>query len=152
MRAKLEAKRRPALSVRDIADIKQRLGLSQVSDKKIIELKEAFIKYDADGSGVVSNDEFRRLLPEVKINMAPSSLRRAFEHLDADHSGDIEFEDFLKWHFADKRVTVHSIEERVAMNRAKEAAKASRMKDTKAELVNAIDHARAVFKKCAKFR
>ena len=38
-----------------------------VPDEKILEMKTAFAKYDADGSGMLSNDEFRRIAPDMGV-------------------------------------------------------------------------------------
>ena len=36
-------------------------------DEKILEMKTAFAKYDVDGSGMLSNDEFRRIAPDMGV-------------------------------------------------------------------------------------
>jgi hypothetical protein len=41
-----------------------------VPDEKILEMKTAFAKYDADGSGMLSNDEFRRIAPDMGVRHA----------------------------------------------------------------------------------
>ena len=89
MKAKLEAKRRPQLSDRDLPSVKQRCGLGSVPESKLAELRDAWVRYDADGSGVITNDEFRRLAPEIGISLTPAGLRKAFEHLDADRSNEV---------------------------------------------------------------
>ena len=146
-KAKLEAKSRPTLSDRDVSEIKERLAIPSVPDAKILEMKTAFSKYDSDGSGMLSNDEFRRIAPEMGVNLTPNGLRKAFEHLDADGSGTVEFEEFLKWHFAEKVESVLSIDEKIALSKAKSAAQAAKAADPKCEMGNVMDRAREVFKK-----
>ena len=147
MKAKMEAKQKPPLSERDVSDIKERLSLPSVPDEKILEMKRAFTKYDSDGSGMLDNDEFRRIAPEIGVNLTPNGLRKAFEHLDADGSGTVEFEEFLKWHFADKVETVMSMEEKIAMAKAKSKAQQRKAADGEGAMGNVMDHARQVFKK-----
>lgn len=98
-------------------------------------------------SGMLSNDEFRRIAPEMGVNLTPNGLRKAFEHLDADGSGTVEFEEFLKWHFADKVEAVMSIEEKIKLEKAKSQAQAAKTADKSGEMGNVMDHARSVFKK-----
>lgn len=45
-----------------------------VPDEKILEMKTAFAKYDADGSGMLSNDEFRRIAPDMGVRHNPKRL------------------------------------------------------------------------------
>ena len=151
-KAKMEAKSKPALSKRDVSEIKERLAIGSVPDDKILEMKAAFEKYDTDGSGMLSNDEFRRIAPEMGVNLTPNGLRKAFEHLDADGSGTVEFEEFLKWHFADKVEAVLSIEEKIKLEKAKAQAQAAKAADKSGEMGNVMDHARSVFKKYDKDR
>lgn len=151
-KAKMEAKSKPKLSERDVSDIKERLAIRSVPEAKILEMKAAFEKYDSDGSGMLSNDEFRRIAPEMGVNLTPNGLRKAFEHLDADGSGTVEFEEFLKWHFADKVESVLSIEEKIKLEKAKAQAQAAKAADKTGEMGNVMDHARSVFKKYDKDR
>lgn len=51
-KAKMEAKSKPALSERDVSEIKERLAIQSVPDEKILEMKMAFEKYDSDGTGM----------------------------------------------------------------------------------------------------
>ena len=44
-------------------------------------MRDVWIRHDADGSGVVANDEFRRLAPELGLKLTPNALRKAFEYL-----------------------------------------------------------------------
>jgi Ca2+-binding EF-hand superfamily protein len=46
-----------------------------VPDEKILEMKTAFAKYDADGSGMLSNDEFRRIAPDMGVRHNSQKLR-----------------------------------------------------------------------------
>ena len=50
MRAKLEAKTRPKLLIRDVAEIKRRASIPTVTDAAVQQMKEVFSKYDRDGS------------------------------------------------------------------------------------------------------
>ena len=51
--------------VRDLQDIKRRVGIPSVPESAIQQMREVFLKYDRDGSGVVDKEEFRLMAPEV---------------------------------------------------------------------------------------
>jgi Ca2+-binding EF-hand superfamily protein len=130
-----------------VGEIKARLGLRSVPDSKIQAMKLAFAKHDADGSGLLSTDEFRRLAPELGVNLTPAGLRKAFEHLDADGSGEIEFEEFLGWHFAPQAETVLTVAQRRELDRAKGAAARAKAADVDGVMDNVMEHARAAFRR-----
>ena len=58
------------------------------------EAKSLFDKYDKDGSGLISFDEFRDMLPELGVRMSLPKMRKYFQFCDSDHSGNIDFEEF----------------------------------------------------------
>lgn len=56
--------------------------------------KAIFDKYDTDGSGLISFDEFRDMLPEFGINISLPKMRKYFRFCDSDDSGEIDLEEF----------------------------------------------------------
>jgi len=59
-----------------------------------------FRRYDVDGSGTISLEEFRLMLPKLGVNLCPAKSLRFFRHYDADNSGTIDYEEFLTLLFA----------------------------------------------------
>jgi Ca2+-binding EF-hand superfamily protein len=102
MKAKLEARNRPPLASREVPEIKARLGIMRVPDGQVAAVKEVWMRSDREGNGLVDKNEFRLMAPELGVNLTPNGMRKAFELLDADGSGTVEFEEFVKWHFAEK--------------------------------------------------
>jgi len=58
------------------------------------EARSFFDKYDTDGSGLISFDEFRTMLPELGINISVPKMKKYFRFCDTDDSGAIDFEEF----------------------------------------------------------
>ena len=50
--------------------------------------------FDSDGSGKISYDEFRSMLPRLGINMSAAKALKYFRLCDADGSGEIDFDEF----------------------------------------------------------
>ncbi|CAD7925355.1 unnamed protein product [Amoebophrya sp. A120] len=66
-------------------------------------LRVKFEKYDADGSGQISKDEFSCILRElIRVKNVSDIPQERFNHywreVDLDHSGEISFEEFLVWY------------------------------------------------------
>eukprot|EP01052_Picozoa_sp_SAG31_P016736 SAG31_NODE_1120_length_9805_cov_8.220173_6_plen_1010_part_00 len=145
MRAKLEAKgSRPKLAIRNLQEIKKLVGIPSVPESKLQIMRDVFLKHDADGYGVVGNEDFRFAATELGLNLTPNGMKKALAVLDADGSGTVEFQQFLGWYFADIIEEVLTIEQRAAMQRAK--VKADRRKATDCDqLSRVMEHARHAF-------
>eukprot|EP00735_Rhodelphis_limneticus_P006566 TRINITY_DN18987_c0_g1::TRINITY_DN18987_c0_g1_i1::g.21614::m.21614 TRINITY_DN18987_c0_g1::TRINITY_DN18987_c0_g1_i1::g.21614 ORF type:complete len:175 (+),score=14.20,sp/Q8RZB5/CML10_ORYSJ/31.33/6e-16,EF-hand_1/PF00036.27/3.3e-07,EF-hand_1/PF00036.27/0.0036,EF-hand_1/PF00036.27/7.1e-05,EF-hand_1/PF00036.27/0.00047,EF-hand_7/PF13499.1/2.1e-07,EF-hand_7/PF13499.1/1.4e-08,EF-hand_7/PF13499.1/4.4e-10,EF-hand_5/PF13202.1/6.6e-06,EF-hand_5/PF13202.1/2.8,EF-hand_5/PF13202.1/2.9e-05,EF-hand_5/PF13202.1/0 len=59
--------------------------------------KRIFSKYDKDGSGAISHDEFRSLCYDMGHCLSEAELIMALRVLDADGSGHVAYSEFLKW-------------------------------------------------------
>merc|ERR1712046_62117 len=57
---------------------------------------QAFAMFDADGSGAISGSEFREVCLEVGMTPTDAELQEMIKELDADGSGDINLDEFLK--------------------------------------------------------
>eukprot|EP01048_Picozoa_sp_COSAG05_P040243 COSAG05_NODE_20501_length_279_cov_0.566667_1_plen_68_part_01 len=63
-----------------------------VPDEKILEMKTAFAKYDADGSGMLSNDEFRRIAPDMGVRH--NSKNNGCQFYNSQSKNGCQFYDF----------------------------------------------------------
>ena len=62
----------------------------------------------------------------------------------------VEFEEFLKWHFSDKMETaVMSLEDKASLERAKASAALDKSRNVNTQMAGVLEHARAVFLKYA---
>ena len=59
-----------------------------------------FDRYDADSNGVISLEEFRLMLPQLRIHVSPAKSLSFFRHYDCDNSGGITYDEFLALLFA----------------------------------------------------
>lgn len=62
-----------------------------------INLGFIFERYDEDGSGSISPSELRSMLKDLGAPADPESVERAIVELDEDNSGDISFDEFIRW-------------------------------------------------------
>ena len=62
-----------------------------------INLGFIFERYDEDGSGSISPSELRSMLKDLGAPADPESVERAIVELDDDNSGDISFDEFIRW-------------------------------------------------------
>lgn len=66
---------------------------SQISSAKVPSLNEIFRKYDVDGDGSLDVPELVMLLK--RHGVGHSTAVRTAEAMDCDHSGTIEYTEFL---------------------------------------------------------
>lgn len=57
-----------------------------------------FEVYDNDGSGTIDRDELKNMLMDLCVPMNSEELETLITQLDADGSGDIDFEEFIDWY------------------------------------------------------
>lgn len=60
-------------------------------------LREKFGRYDRDGDGSISVDEFAELLEELGEDLSREEQVLAFDATDRDDDGVIDFEEFAAW-------------------------------------------------------
>mmetsp|Transcript_59310 Transcript_59310/g.69356 ORF Transcript_59310/g.69356 Transcript_59310/m.69356 type:complete len:111 (+) Transcript_59310:152-484(+) len=56
--------------------------------------REIFDKCDVDRSGSITFDEFKAMLPQLKIQMTEPKMLKYFHQCDMDKSGKINFDEF----------------------------------------------------------
>jgi Ca2+-binding EF-hand superfamily protein len=61
-----------------------------------IGLQRKFRIMDDDGSKTLDLGEFKKAMKEMNMNLSDAELRMLFEYFDVDHSGSINFEEFIQ--------------------------------------------------------
>eukprot|EP00163_Fabomonas_tropica_P010710 TRINITY_DN2095_c0_g1_i2.p1 TRINITY_DN2095_c0_g1~~TRINITY_DN2095_c0_g1_i2.p1 ORF type:complete len:737 (-),score=186.41 TRINITY_DN2095_c0_g1_i2:193-2403(-) len=57
--------------------------------------REAFLNFDINGDGVVTHQEFVKALQNYNFHFTPAEYERLLKFVDADRSGEVEYEEFL---------------------------------------------------------
>ena len=86
-------------------DLEEFLNLLETAEQKRVIQKElvqrsgvrkAFQKYDKDGSGSITRDEFRRVVEDkYQTTMRANQIDKLMEQADKDNSGHISYDEFL---------------------------------------------------------
>jgi len=63
------------------------------------EVKTAFAKYDADGSGAIDKEELAELSKELGHELTEEELEKALKDLDLNGDGVIDVKEFSRWYF-----------------------------------------------------
>jgi Ca2+-binding EF-hand superfamily protein len=65
------------------------------------ELRATFNYNDANGDGVLSYDEFVRLMTDLEAGLSLEELKIGFDEIDTDRNGSIGFDEFVAWWTSD---------------------------------------------------
>ena len=65
-----------------------------ISDEVLASYKEAFSVFDKDGSGTVSTSELGEMMSALGQNLSAEELDAIIKEVDADGSGEIDFDEF----------------------------------------------------------
>ena len=63
----------------------------------VAQLRAMFNRFDADGSGQIGAAETASIAESLGIKLKDGELDAAMDIMDADHQGDVDFEEFSKW-------------------------------------------------------
>lgn len=69
--------------------------MSAIDDEKMGAYKEAFSLFDQDGNGSISSGELKNVMKSLNIEMGDADVERMIKEVDADASGNIEFNEFV---------------------------------------------------------
>eukprot|EP00515_Schizochytrium_aggregatum_P004381 CAMPEP_0202049240 /NCGR_PEP_ID=MMETSP0963-20130614/3254_1 /ASSEMBLY_ACC=CAM_ASM_000494 /TAXON_ID=4773 /ORGANISM="Schizochytrium aggregatum, Strain ATCC28209" /LENGTH=167 /DNA_ID=CAMNT_0048614233 /DNA_START=180 /DNA_END=683 /DNA_ORIENTATION=- len=70
-------------------------SLAGLSQEQIEHYREAYSIFDKDNDGAVSLEELSHVLRCLGMNASDTEARRLFLEIDEDHSGKIDFKEFL---------------------------------------------------------
>ena len=84
------AKILPHFAAMPVADIEYR---EYFTPEKIADLKETFESFDSSGDGRIGADELYGMFKKLGKNLTRSQIREVMREVDADGSGEIEFEE-----------------------------------------------------------
>lgn len=68
-----------------------------MDEAKRTELEGQFQKFDTDGNGTIDENEFAKLLQSLNVSMSTEEVQVAFNAIDIDASGQIDFGEFCQW-------------------------------------------------------
>ncbi|KAM7479595.1 hypothetical protein LguiA_027808 [Lonicera macranthoides] len=67
----------------------------QLTEEQISEFKESFKLFDQNGDGVISSNELGSVMKSLGQNPTEDEVQFMIKEVDADHSGTINFTEFL---------------------------------------------------------
>ena len=60
-------------------------------------IRQRFLKYDKDGNGVITRDEFRRVVEDkYRARLTPEQVDEMIIEADKDGNGDIDYDEFMR--------------------------------------------------------
>ena len=60
-------------------------------------IRQRFLKYDKDGNGVITRDEFRRVVEDkYQARLTPEQVDEMIIEADKDGNGDIDYDEFMR--------------------------------------------------------
>ena len=70
-------------------------GIRPLTNEQIEAFQECFNTFDTDGSGSIDVDELGEVFSSFGHDYSPEEIQAMINEVDADQSGEIEFEEFL---------------------------------------------------------
>lgn len=96
--------------------------MASVTDREKEKLKEVYRKYDTDGSGRLSFEEFFNMLRILNSSWEEADAQTLFQSCDQDLSGDMDFDEFVDYISGDDSgQTLYRLEKEHDEEEAKEA-------------------------------
>ncbi|KIV93842.1 hypothetical protein PV10_05027 [Exophiala mesophila] len=87
-----------------------------MSDEEIKAYKDVFALFDKDGSGTITASELGEIMRSLGQNPSDSELQDMINEVDADSSGSIDFDEFMKMMSTTVKPTDFAHETRAAFN------------------------------------
>jgi len=60
-------------------------------------VKQAWILFDDDNSGVIDSDELCQVILKLGIKLSQDELEKLIKEIDKDDDGTIDYSEFLRW-------------------------------------------------------
>lgn len=76
-------------------------------------LEKIFSQVDTDGSGLISNEEFKRAMKMISIGLTDIEIQKIMHRFDADKDGNISYTEFVA-KFRDDPVFEHRMNKRAS--------------------------------------
>lgn len=73
-----------------------------LDDAQAADIAAVFARYDSNDDGFISPSEFQQLCRETAVDLSEAEVRAAFDVLDIDKSGALDFGEWVEW-FLEKR-------------------------------------------------
>lgn len=68
----------------------------RITSKQIDNLKDLFSKYDLNGNGTVTLEEFSKVFREMNQNLTEDEIEKMFKEADINNDGLIVLEDLIR--------------------------------------------------------
>ncbi|PRW44570.1 calmodulin 1 [Chlorella sorokiniana] len=68
-----------------------------LDDAAAADIAAVFARYDTNDDGFISPEEFRRLCAENQVDLSGEEVQAAFDLLDTDKSGTLDFGEWVEW-------------------------------------------------------
>lgn len=79
----------------------QAMGLRPATDHKAAHMRRVFRSFDKSGDGKIDRAELDAVFDEMKSDLSDAEIARMHQLLDADSSGYVDYEEFVKHMFGD---------------------------------------------------
>jgi len=87
-----------------------------LSDEEMQAFKDVFALFDKDSSGTITAQELGEIMKSLGQNPSDSELQDMINEVDVDHSGSIDFDEFLKMMSTTVKAQDFAHETRAAFN------------------------------------
>merc|ERR1711865_4255 len=91
-----ESKNRDASNMLNNLHDQQQNGVQKLTTEQIAEFREAFHIFDVDGNGTVTTEELGEVMESLGHHMSEAELQLMIDDVDKDHTGTMNFEEFLE--------------------------------------------------------
>ncbi|KAJ9602693.1 hypothetical protein H2200_012887 [Cladophialophora chaetospira] len=89
---------------------------AKLSDEELQAFKDVFALFDKDGSGTITAQELGEIMKSLGQNPSDSELQDMINEVDVDHSGAIDFDEFIKMMSTTVKAQDFAHETRAAFN------------------------------------
>ena len=69
---------------------------TNLSEKQMGEIKDAFTMFDHDGDGTISASELKSVMMNIGVYSTDEDIKDMVKEVDEDESGELEFPEFVQ--------------------------------------------------------